>query len=307
MGLSPIEWTDGVWNPCGGCSLASPGCRFCYAQTLAGTRLKNHRLYAGTTCAAKTGPVFNGTLTVAPDDHPVWLWPLRWRGAPAAKAEGRPSRIFVGDMSDLFHEGRPLPVIMRVLAAAVLARRHILQLLTKRPEIMRLVLTAPDLAEHLAAAIADYPGVLASPWTARRVAELLPLQNVWAGVSVEDQVRAEERREPMAAIAEQGWTTFVSYEPAIGPVDWTGWEFLAQLIAGGESGPRARVPDPDGFRAARDFCAHAGVAFLFKQWGEYAPAADGRMVRLGKKVAGRLLDGRLHHEFPNARELAHVA
>lgn len=104
-------------------------------------------------------------------------------------------------------------------------------------------------------------------------------------------------------------------------VDW--------VIAGGESGPGARPSHPDWFRSIRDQCAAAGVPFLFKQWGKYAYSRDpwendaldpvkrkgevcinlagGQgfhgegaiyMVRLGKKKAGRLLDGRTWDEVP---------
>jgi protein gp37 len=68
---TPIEWTDATWNPIGGCSIKSPGRPPWYAQKLAGTRLKNHPLYAGTTNTVTGKPVFNGHLTVSPDDHPT--------------------------------------------------------------------------------------------------------------------------------------------------------------------------------------------------------------------------------------------
>lgn len=113
----------------------------------------------------------------------------------------------------------------------------------------------------------------------------------------EDQTRADERHADLEALAHQGWKTFCSYEPALGPVNWNGWEFLRQLIAGGESGPKARPPHPDWFRDARDWSAAAGVAFFFKQWGEWreveCPEADdlGRnqdpyFIALGAAFAG---------------------
>lgn len=93
--------------------------------------------------------------------------------------------------------------------------------------------------------------------------------------------------------------------------------FLSWVIAGGESGPHARVADPAWFRSLRDQCAAAGIPFLFKQWGEWVdvdslPAeivehfdvqgltADG-VVRIGKKRAGRALDGVLHDGYPGAK------
>src|SRR6202012_186572 len=77
-----------------------------------------------------------------------------------------------------------------------------------------------------------------------------------------------------AELAAQGWISFVSYEPALGPIDWSGWEFLRWLISGGESGPDARPTHPDWHRGARDFCAAHGIAYFFKQWGNWWPELD---------------------------------
>ena len=75
------------------------------------------------------------------------------------------------------------------------------------------------------------------------------------------------------------------------------------MIAGGESGKDARPMHPDWARSLRDQCQAAGVPFLFKQWGEHAPqgwavGSEGPMVRMGKKAAGRELDGRTWDEYP---------
>jgi len=137
-----------------------------------------------------------------------------------------------------------------------------------------------------------------------------PLPNVWLGVSVEDQTRADERREDFrntpAAVK------FVSYEPALGYVNWAGWSFVDQIIGGGESGPNARPSHPQWFRDTRDWCSAEGVHYFHKQNGEYASVSevegpgehyrfpDGATVRkVGKKRAGRLLDGVEHNGFPN--------
>ena len=70
---------------------------------------------------------------------------------------------------------------------------------------------------------------------------------------------------------------------------------LDWVIVGGESGPGARPMHPDWPRQLRDQCAEAGTALFFKQWGEFLP---GTSLRVGKKAAGRELDGRTHDEFP---------
>lgn len=170
-----------------------------------------------------------------------------------------------------------------------------------------------------------------------RLASLLrgaPVPNVFIGCTAENQGQADAHRPHMHALASRGWRTFVSYEPALGPVDWTGWEFLDQLISGGESGQGSRPSHPDWHRASRDFANQHGIAYLFKQWGDWTPGVnvvrmhgkvqtaelhedgwrlhrddlardDGHiddepgLYRIGKKSAGRLLDGMEHNGFPH--------
>jgi protein gp37 len=295
-GPSPIEWTDATWNPVGGCSIASPGCGPCYAQKLAGTRLKHHPLYAGTTWIEKGRPIFNGTMTTAPDDADVWTWPLTWRGAknPVLGA-GMPSLIFVGDMSDVFHENRERAVQDKVIEAIVNSR-HIGQLLTKRPKIMHAYVLGLLLDDR-------------KLYHAEFDAAIVP--RLWLGVSAERQREFDERWPYLRALAVLGFTIFISYEPAMGPLvlpdDFLALGNRAQVIAGGCSGDRAWPAHPDWFRGARDQCAGAGVAFFFKQWGEWvvkgnddrnSPFQAVDFVRIGKKAAGRLLDGVEHNGFP---------
>ncbi|MFN4283472.1 MAG: phage Gp37/Gp68 family protein [Alphaproteobacteria bacterium] len=324
-----IEWTDATWNPIGGCSIKSPGCANCYAMKIAGSgRLREHPLYNGVTSPSKAGPVFNGTLTALPDDHPTWTWPLRWRGSKTPKlGPGKPSMIFVGDMSDLFHEDRPDAVIDRVFAVMALAPQHIFQVLTKRADRMNDYLSVRDTLLRIDDIVARMRrGIAPDPkptW---------PLLNVWLGVTAEDQERADERIPDL--LATPAAKRFISYEPALGPVsvwhpaiarkagaaaDAAGIDWI---IAGGESGKDARPAHPDWFRTARDQCAAAGVPFFFKQWGEFSPQPCGPcscivgehcltapgtvcadepkavMRRVGKRRAGAMLDGRLHREFP---------
>jgi protein gp37 len=335
---TPIEWTDSTWNPIGGCSIKSPGCIPCYAQQLAGTRLAHHPLYERTTTLQKGRPVFNGKLTAAPDGHPVWKWPLTWRGAQEPKlGRGQPSTIFVGDMSDLFHEDRPRAVIEKTVGT-ILRSKHIGQLLTKRADVM-------------AAYFEGLPGRRQSMDCDSLLDWGDPRSCLWLGASAERQPEFDERWPYLRRLAALGYTVFISYEPAIGPLtlpdDFLALGGRAQVIAGGMSGKNDPRPShPDWFRAVRDQCEPAGVAFFFKQWGEYLPVGQtlpgygkihgatavkpGRMklhyggtrkqtpkyayadggvdiasttdcrlsFRVGKKAAGRLLDGREHNEFP---------
>ena len=159
---------------------------------------------------------------------------------------------------------------------------------------------------------------------------LWPLSNLWLGVSVENQAAADERREQLERCPAA--VKYVSYEPALGPVDWTGWEFVSQIISGGESGPGARPSHPDWHRATRDFCQKHGIAYFFKAWGAWVPFGQRQdhaaiskhaskcwldiwgqpchptysammheplaLFRVGKKRAGRLLDGRTWDKIP---------
>jgi protein gp37 len=163
-----------------------------------------------------------------------------------------------------------------------------------------------------------------------------PLPNVWLGVSVEDQAAADERIPLLLQCpAAVRW---ISAEPLLGPINfrWTPYahqaagetyrEYLDRtgavneyealrlldwVVAGGESGTGARPMHPEWARMLRDQCAAAGVSFLFKQWGAWASVSevegdgphhqfdDGATVRrLGKKAAGRLLDGVQHDGYP---------
>lgn len=119
------------------------------------------------------------------------------------------------------------------------------------------------------------------------------------------QPRSKEFYDAMGIVAKAAWK-----HAGGGVIDW--------VICGGESGPNARPMNPDWARSLRDQCAAAGVKFFFKQWGEHAPVyadspdepgthelrrPDGKpeMRKVGKKAAGRLLDGKEHNEYPNMK------
>jgi protein gp37 len=171
--------------------------------------------------------------------------------------------IFVNSMSDLFHEQIPDAYIREVFAAMEEADWHTFQILTKRPE--RLV----ELADTVS-------------WPS----------NVWMGVSIENRrfvSRADLLREVPAAVR------FISAEPLLGPLEGLDLSGIHWLIAGGESGPRARAVKPGWIRELRDRCQSEKVAFFFKQWGGRTP-----------KAGGRLLDGVEYDELPADRQLAAV-
>jgi protein gp37 len=211
-------------------------------------------VHDGVTIAKGRRRIFNGKLTAAPVGHPLWTWPLRWPGAKYPKlGPGKPSLIFVGDMSDLFHEDRPKEIIDRVCATLALSD-HIGLLLTKRTGRM---------AAYFAAE---------SPATVRRWQPKL-----WLGFSAERQDWFDQRWEHMRTLAEAGWFIFVSVAPMIGPVTLPA-DFLALgpstwVIVAGEQGPHAhcRDLDPNWARFVRDQCKAAGIPFFMKQMAKGGP------------------------------------
>jgi protein gp37 len=178
--------------------------------------------------------------------------PLAWK---------RSRLIFVNSMSDLFHPGVPLEFIRRVFETMAQADWHTFQVLTKRSERL-----------------------------AELATKLLWPENVWMGVSVENQrwtSRITDLRSVPAAVR------FLSCEPLLGPLelDLTN---IHWVIVGGESGHRSRRMKPEWARAIRDQCAEARVPFFFKQWGMHNEAG----MKLGKVRAGRLLDGKFWNSLP---------
>jgi len=206
--------------------------------------------------------------------------PLRWR---------KPRRIFVNSMSDLFHERVPDEWIDRVFAVMSLAPQHSFQILTKRPERMWAYLSEVTrepavrvVASNVQMMIRRREMAWATGW---------PIPNVWIGVSVEDQATADARVPVL--LSTPAAVRFVSYEPALGPVDWTAihaedlWTNhscgIDWIICGGESGPGARPFDVAWARQTIAQCRDAGVACFVKQLGarpfsQPVYAADGTIA-----------------------------
>lgn len=254
MGKTKIEWTHGfegrpgaTWNPVRGCSLVSAGCTNCYAMRQA-HRQKNGA-YKGLTRLGANGPVWTGDVRVVPE---MMDYPLRLR---------KPHMIFVNSMSDLFHESlsdESIDRIFAVMGNCSEERGHVFQVLTKRP-----------------ARMLEYMNTRArEAWNGPRMnRSSFPPNNIWLGVSVENQETADERisllMETPAAVR------WISAEPLLGLIDLesvpTMEGSIDWVVVGGESGPNARPMHPDWARSLRDQCVAAGVPFFFKQWGEYKP------------------------------------
>ena len=313
-----IQWTEASWNPVRGCSRVSEGCRNCYAEKQAARFSGPGQPYEGLIQITSGGPRWNGEVKFV-EEH--LADPLRWK---------RPRRIFVNSMSDLFHEALSNEQIAAIFGVMAAASQHTFQVLTKRAKRMRewFAWLAPTKAaeqDRAAAACVDRardllrphlgpadlapwetPTVLARGWT-----EPWPLPNVWLGVSVEDQKSADERipllLETPAAVR------WVSYEPALGPVDFEPWlgeqgfesggpcgwvptgEGLSWVVVGGESGLGARPFDLAWARSTIAACKAAGVPCFVKQLGArpytVSPpggdlAINGVEMRLGDRKGG---------------------
>lgn len=256
---SRIEWTDVTWNPVAGCTIASAGCTNCYAMRMA-ARLAamGSEKYAGLTRKSGGRAVWTGKIAL---DVKALSAPYKWR---------RARKVFVNSMSDLFHPGVPTEFIARVWRVMLETPQHTYQVLTKRPDRMRELLSDPSFGFA---------------------------RNIWIGTSVEDSTvlgRVQELR------GISGYIRFISFEPLIGPVTAVDLSEIDWAIVGGESGPRSRPMNPAWVEEIRDSCRAYGTAFFFKQWGGTNKKASGR------KLNGRTFDEMpVGHTF--SPELQHLA
>lgn len=347
-----IEWTDETWNPITGCTKVSPGCDHCYAKTM-------HERF--------NGPGSFDTVTL----HPARLdKPLRWR-KPRKVFVNSMSDLFHEDVPDYYIAlVWVVMALAPEHTFQILTKRHgrmrsLLNSLRFRILVDTIEYQAangevegiPAAQSHKAREARRQPdGSIPPRW---------PLPNVWLGVSVETQQWADIRIP--ALLDTPAAVRFLSCEPLLGPVNLIGQggnmvgagiyalpdppaddgepvcqdhgiegcrqgcTFVDWVIVGGESGHGARPMHPDWARSLRDQCQGAGVPFLFKQWGSWAPIApahahqgdvalhsDGSSVdaaeigaqtfawrresyamrRMSKHDSGRMLAGRTSDEFP---------
>ena len=257
---SKIEWTTHTFNPWWGCVKMSPACKFCYAESWA-------KRLGEPVWGAHADRRFFG------DRH--WAEPLQWNRA-ALQTGARP-RVFCASMADVFEDRDDLDT----------HRARLWQLVEDTPALDWLLLTKrPDRVRFC------------TPW-----GDNWP-DNVWLGTTAENQEWADKRLPALAEVPAA--VRFISAEPLLGPLSLRGWtDAIDWVITGGESGPRARPSSPSWFRSLLNECMTADIPFHFKQWGDWGPGQglnlakarsaaveDGTtMLRVGKKAAGRLLDG----------------
>jgi protein gp37 len=306
-----IEWCDCTWSPVWGCTQVSlaksggGGCDNCYAMTLA------HRFGYG----------WNGEPMREFGEH-HWNEPVRWNRR--AIAEGRHLKVFPS-MCDPFDKDWPPGL-----------RARFLRLISATPGLTWLLLTKRiGNVERMLRAVRDEVDFDRERnfwlWLTEWYRECNAPPNVWLGATLVN--REEMLRDGPKLKATPARVHFWSVEPMLGDLGEIPTDLMPDwVIAGGESGPHARPAHPDWFRSLRDQCAAAGVPFLLKQHGEWVGGEteastervgreiyvddgyvidleDGRryetteahgreFVRVGKKAAGRVLDGVQHDGFP---------
>ncbi len=313
---SKIEWTTHTFNPWIGCQKISAACEHCYAEGI-GRRL-----------GVRWGPAEERRRTKS------WRDPIRWHNRIEKERDDEPRRelVFCGSLCDVFEGGKAVLDEYRADLWDLVEQTHNLcwLLLTKRPMNV----------------LGNVPQSWHEQWP----------EHVWVGTTIESQLEAEHRLPHLCSIPAAG--RFVSCEPLLGPLNLTHVDFTPTrwmnvldgrgfdkragrnetitvycekvdwVIAGGESGPKARPMHPDWVREIRDACETFPTPFFFKQWGAWAPGSNwedvpdedtprdtgstllfsdplGREVgmatemrRVGKKQAGRVLDGETHAQTP---------
>lgn len=258
-----ISWCDATFNPWIGCVKVSPGCKFCYAETLVTNRMRLNVWGPPKTTERKR------------TSESTWKQPLAWNRK--AQREGKRAKVFCASLADVFEDHPQVAPWREELFALIEQTPHLdWQLLTKRPENLRKFLPQKWLAE--------------------------PRPNVWLGTTVEDRARAVARVTHLLAtpaavhflsmeplLEDVDLTDIVDYEDECGtcrePVRFDAlraslWcacciegrepSALAKVswvIVGGESGPGARPFNIDWARLTVARCADAEVACFVKQMG----------------------------------------
>jgi protein gp37 len=315
MAETSIEWTHregtrgATWNPLRGCSEISPGCLHCYAAVMA------YR-FSG------PGQPYEGLVKRLPNGKIVWTG--RIRTVPEKLGEPlrtkAPTTYFVNSMSDLWHEDVPDDFVGAVFGVMAACPWHTFQVLTKRAERL------PRWFEWFASgaegryripAVIEHAACVAKKAGDRKTADRLfdaanrnmgrdhwPLSNVWLGVSVEDQKRADERIPHL--LKTPAAVRFLSVEPLLSDLNLDPWLWepggvvdtdigpegygpspsglIDWIIIGGESGPNARPFDIQWARSIVAQCKAADVPVFVKQLGSRPIEGGGHYSLAGPGV-----------------------
>jgi len=327
MEKTNIEWCDSTFNPWIGCTKVGPGCDNCYAEAMMDGRLKQVNWGSGQSRRKTSSNNWKlpkqwnkkkflecqgcGWRGDKPDTgrqggltHGIESCPLcdGFELVPARR------RVFCASLADVFDNEAPIEW-----------RADLFALISNTPSLDWLLLTKR---------IGNVRNMVPLPWLTKWP------PNVWMGATVVNQDEAQRDIPKLLNVPAK--IRFLSIEPILGEIDLTKiertqspgyfgdclqwyhrpfsdrynkWQGIDWVIVGGESGPRARPMHPSWVRSLRDQCVAADVPFLFKQWGEFAPnwfnddsgqkIPDSEWIdRIGKRNAGRQLDGCTWNQFP---------
>jgi protein gp37 len=283
-----VTWADAIWDPVRGCSRKSAACVNCYAEI---TTAEN----------SQPGGWGEGFASATPDG-------MKWTGKVGLYEErltmpfgvNSPSRIFVNSVADVFHEEMTDAAIDRIFAVMALTPQHRYLILTKRQQKMQTYMADPAAAGRVGA-VAD--ALAGQGFGDAAKTQSWPLSNVWLGVTTENQKEAE-RRVPVL-LKTPAAVRFIAAEPLLAAVElkpeWLGSAAAGPTIdwvmAGGESGPKARPIELDWVRALRDQCARTGTPFYWNDWGAAAPTSQ-TATDVSTEMTHRRIDGALHAAFP---------
>ncbi len=241
---SSIEWTDATWNPVRGCTKISPGCKRCYAETFA-------ERFRG----VKGHPYEQGfDLRLVPEKLGD---PLRWR---------LPKMVFVNSMSDLFQAGVSDDYIVSVAQVMAHANWHTFQVLTKRADRLRKLLST-------------------------KLRRFASEPHIWWGVSVENRKYGLPRIDHLRSAPSV--VRFLSVEPLLEDLGQLNLNGIDWVIVGGESGPGARLMIKTGYCLSKISAAR-----------HVSPSSSNSGAEFGKRLPADCWRGVLTTNFPqegNAR------
>lgn len=305
-----IEWADHTFNPWTGCTKVSPGCDHCYAESW----------------AKRSGTVQWGEAPRRRTTPANWGLPVKWNAQ--AEREGRRFRVFCASLADVFDNAVTQEWRQDLMSLIVRTPHLDWLLLTKRIGNARRMLSDASMHDGLLLTANDEYRPPENLWLGATVVNQEEAdRDIPKLLAVNARVRflsMEPLLGPVSLRWLAAWPENANGRHAEHPSGRTdhldGLRRIDWVIVGGESGHSARPMHPEWARSLRDQCAAAGVPFLFKQWGEWSPGyaehgndlgydtivnakqhewPEGHCAfRVGKKAAGRLLDGRTHDGFP---------
>lgn len=304
---SSIEWTDHTFNAWEGCTVVSPACDHCYAE------VRNKRFNGGKNWGAKANRLGRS--------EGYWRQPYKWD--LKAKINGR-AKVFCSSLSDVFDNHKSIKQEWRDRLWKTIRETPNLdwQLLTKRPQNIKKYL--PD----------DWGDGYDNVWLGvtvenqeeanRRIPILHSVSCKLRFLSCEPLLGELDLEYPEAIFPdgpehccsghECGCMGRPTEPPLIYGIDW--------VIAGGESGPNSRPTNPKWFDILKSDCENWKIPFFFKQWGDWFPYGgidaegnqnsvtkgekigfwhewpNGFSVKIGKKKAGSIIDGKTYNQFP---------